>query len=162
MQSSILLGMQLKTHQRIHSGEKSYKFGICGQAFSWKCCLNAHQTIHGGEKPYKYGIWNQALSDNRTRNKHQVLIVQINYAIVCLAKRHSCYLAMEIWHICLQYNNFPLYTHAYTIEEGTNKFSSLIHKNREEIKLIYCKIYDFFMSLKIFFEQSKSLFFPCF
>ncbi|KAM5303495.1 histone-lysine N-methyltransferase PRDM9-like isoform 2-T3 [Glossophaga mutica] len=45
-------GSHLITHQRTHSGEKSYVCRECGQGFTRKSHLIRHQRTHSGEKPY--------------------------------------------------------------------------------------------------------------
>ena len=41
---------QLNEHQRIHTGEKSYKCNEYGKAFGYRSHLPQHQRIHTGEK----------------------------------------------------------------------------------------------------------------
>ncbi len=42
----------LKQHQRIHTGEKSYKCSYCDKSFNRAEHLNVHERVHTGEKPY--------------------------------------------------------------------------------------------------------------
>jgi len=43
---------ELKSHQRIHSGEKAFACGICLQLFSSKSNLNKHKDVHSEERNY--------------------------------------------------------------------------------------------------------------
>ena len=43
----------LKTHRRIHSGEKNYKCDICTKSLSSDQGLKRHIKIHTGQKPFE-------------------------------------------------------------------------------------------------------------
>ena len=43
----------LRTHLKIHSGEKSYKCNQCDFASTWAVSLRKHIKIHSGEKSNK-------------------------------------------------------------------------------------------------------------
>ena len=51
-------------HQRIHLGEKPYKFDTCGNAFTQYFSLLRHQRIQIGENPYKCDACGKAFSQN--------------------------------------------------------------------------------------------------
>ncbi|KAF4012273.1 hypothetical protein G4228_004326, partial [Cervus hanglu yarkandensis] len=50
---AFIYNSHLIIHQRIHSGEKIYKYSDCGEMFNQSSNLIQHQRIHTGEKPYK-------------------------------------------------------------------------------------------------------------
>ncbi|KAM9364851.1 uncharacterized protein KZ484_011036 [Pholidichthys leucotaenia] len=42
----------VSVHERIHTSEKPFSCGTCGQSFTLRCSLKSHMRIHTGEKPY--------------------------------------------------------------------------------------------------------------
>ncbi|XP_078002385.1 LOW QUALITY PROTEIN: zinc finger protein 215-like [Phascolarctos cinereus] len=61
----------LTKHQRIHTGEKSYKCDECMKAFSNKSSLTQHQRIHTRKKTQTYNSCGKTFHQNTNRIQHQ-------------------------------------------------------------------------------------------
>lgn len=65
---------QLKTHQRVHTGEKQHKCDTCGQWFASKNSLSRHQVLHTGEKPHACPECGRKFAHKGTLNQHHKFV----------------------------------------------------------------------------------------
>uniref|UniRef100_A0A8C9WJY8 Uncharacterized protein n=1 Tax=Scleropages formosus TaxID=113540 RepID=A0A8C9WJY8_SCLFO len=60
----------LRSHRRVHSGEKPYQCERCPKRFSLKHQLDTHHRVHTGEKPFECRICGQRSRDYSAMIKH--------------------------------------------------------------------------------------------
>ena len=61
----------LKSHNRIHTGDKRHKCSGCGKAFIKFSDLQVHQRVHSGEKPFKCSICEKSFTQLGNMKSHK-------------------------------------------------------------------------------------------
>lgn len=60
----------LRSHSKVHTGERPFGCGECGRRFAHNYDLKCHFRIHTDERPYGCEICGQHFKQSTTRNSH--------------------------------------------------------------------------------------------
>ncbi|KAJ4426009.1 hypothetical protein ANN_27636 [Periplaneta americana] len=60
----------VKTHERMHTGDKPFKCDVCGLGFSQSGHLNRHARLHTGQRPFVCDVCGKSFLDKGDLGKH--------------------------------------------------------------------------------------------